>query len=74
MRRKWAALICAIGTILAGCTPERAAEGPSLHRQPLGTMVAGRVQIGIATVDLPPGDWMLVAADHVRRAATDGSQ
>lgn len=59
--------------ILFGCTPDSLSSGQSnsIHRQPPGTILSGRVQVGRAVLDLPDGLWTIVSAAE-RRASSAG--
>ncbi len=66
----------ALAFLLAGCTPDQLSSGDaaSLHRQPPGTVVTGRVQVGRAVFDLPDGEWTVVSAAEPRRSSVEGGQ
>jgi hypothetical protein len=53
----------ALATV-AACTPDQLSSGNSIHKMPQGTVLSGRVQIGLAVFDLPEGEWTLVATNE----------
>ncbi len=66
------ALVLTLVAGIVGCTPDGLGRPQSAHTMPIGTTFQNTIQVGRATVPLPPGEWVLAAAQEGKSGRLDG--